>query len=203
VENKRCAIYARVSTNDQSVDMQTRDLRKSADGRGFEVVKEYTDEGQSGAKNSRPALDRMLADAKAGKFEIILVWRLDRLGRSLAHLLRLLEDFKSWNVELVSFSEGLDFTTSSGRLFYQLLGAFAEFERETIRERVRSGMRNAKARGVRLGRRVVAVDIPEVRRLRAEGKSYQSISRTLGLSASTVYNNSRRCSQSGSKRNPT
>ena len=203
MENKRCAIYARVSTNDQSVDMQTRDLRKSADGRGFEVVKEYTDEGQSGAKNSRPALDRMLADAKAGKFEIILVWRLDRLGRSLAHLLRLLEDFKSWNVELVSFSEGLDFTTSSGRLFYQLLGAFAEFERETIRERVRSGMRNAKARGVRLGRRVVAVDIPEVRRLRAEGKSYQSISRTLGLSASTVYNNSRRCSQSGSKRNPT
>src|SRR5258708_4744638 len=112
--------------------MQTRDLRKLAEGRAFEVVGEYLDEGHSGAKNSRPALDRMLADAAKGKFDIILVWRLDRLGRSLAHLIKLLENFKSWNCELVSFSEGLDFTTSSGRLFYQLLGAFAEFERETI-----------------------------------------------------------------------
>ena len=187
----RTAIYARVSTSDQSTDMQLRDLRKLADARGFEVVTEYCDEGQSGAKNSRPALDKMLADAKRGKFQVILVWRLDRLGRSLAHLIRLLEDFKAWNVELVSFSEGLDFTTSTGKLFYQLLGAFSEFERETIRERVRSGMRNARARGVRLGRKVVEVDAGEIQRLRATGASYKAISRQLGASVGTVFRASR------------
>ena len=191
MENKRTAIYARVSTNDQSVEMQTRDLRKLADNRGFQVVTEYCDTGVSGAKNSRPALDRMMADAKSGKFEVILVWRLDRLGRSLAHLIRLLEDFKSWNVELVSFSEGLDFTTSSGRLFYQLLGAFAEFERETIRERVRSGMRNARARGIKLGRKNVQVDGAEVKRLRATGASFRAISRQLGVSVGSIHKNSR------------
>ena len=192
MENKRCAIYARVSTSDQSTSMQQCDLQKLADSRGFEVVTEYCDEGQSGAKNSRPALDRMLADAKRGKFQVLLVWRLDRLGRSLAHLIRLLEDFKAWNVELISFSENLDFTSSTGKLFYSLLGAFAEFERETIRERVRSGMRNARSRGVRLGRRVVQVDSETVRRLRSEGKSYRTISKELGVSAATIHKSSRR-----------
>jgi len=172
--------------------MQTRDLRKLAEGRGFEIVTEYCDEAQSGAKSSRPALDKMLADAKRGRFQVILVWRLDRLGRSLAHLIRLLEDFKVWNVELISFSENLDFTSSTGKLFYSLLGAFAEFERETIRERVRSGMRNARARGVRLGRKVVDVDAAEVPRLRRAGASYRAISRQLGVSAATIHKNSRR-----------
>jgi DNA invertase Pin-like site-specific DNA recombinase len=188
----RCAIYARVSTADQSTSMQQRDLHKLAGARGFEVVTEYCDEGQSGAKNSRPALDRMLADARRGKFQVLLVWRLDRLGRSLAHLIRLLEDFKVWNVELVSFSEGLDFTTSTGKLFYSLLGAFSEFEREVIRERVRSGMRNARARGVKLGRKVVDVDAAEVRRLRSEGRSFRAISREMGVSAATIHKTSRR-----------
>jgi DNA invertase Pin-like site-specific DNA recombinase len=187
----RAAIYARVSTSDQSTSMQLRDLRKLADSRSFAIVGEYADEGQSGAKNSRPALDRMLADAAKGKFDIILVWRLDRLGRSLAHLIKLLENFKTWNVELVSFSEGLDFTTSSGRLFYQLLGAFAEFERETIRERVRSGLRNAKARGTRLGRKTIPIDAGELRRRRAAGETFESISKQLGVSLRTVYRNSR------------
>jgi len=188
----RAAIYARVSTNDQSVDMQTRDLRKLAEARGFEVVKEYTDEGQSGAKNSRPALDKMLADAANGKFEIVLVWRLDRLGRSLAHLIKLLENFKLWNCELISFSEGLDFTTSTGKLFYSLLGAFSEFERSVICERTRSGLRAARARGVRLGRRAVHVDGVEVKRLRAAGASYRAISRQMGVSVGSIHKNSRR-----------
>ena len=183
----RAAIYCRVSTSDQSVEMQLRDLRKLADGRGFEVVKEFCDEGQSGAKSSRPALDKMLADAKAGKFEVILIWRLDRLGRSLANLIRLLEDFQTWNVALISFSESLDFTTSMGKLFYQLLGAFSEFERETIRERTRSGLRNAKARGIKLGRRIVPVDLGEVRRMRQAGTSYKTISQTLRVSVGSIY----------------
>src|SRR5882762_3356378 len=187
----RAAIYTRVSTADQSVDMQLRDLSKLAASRDFEVVKEYCDEGQSGAKSSRPALDKMLADAKAGKFEVILIWRLDRLGRSLANLIRLLEDFKSWNVALISFSESLDFTTSMGKLFYQLLGAFSEFERETICERTRSGLRAARARGVRLGRRVVPVDTSEVARLRAGGASYRAISRQMKVSVGSIYSSMR------------
>jgi DNA invertase Pin-like site-specific DNA recombinase len=132
--------------------MQVRDLRQIAERRGFEVVREYFDEGVSGAKSSRPALDEMLADAKRGKFRVLLVWKLDRLGRSLAHLVRLLEDLRACNVELVSFSEGLDFTTTTGKLLYQVLSAFAEFERDCIRERVRAGMRNARSKGKRIGR---------------------------------------------------
>ena len=188
----RCAIYCRVSTTDQSVSMQQRDLQKLADSRGFEVVTEYIDEGQSGSKHSRPALDRMLADAARGKFQVILIWRLDRLGRSLAHLIRLLEDFKSWDVQLVSFSEGLDFTTSTGKLFYQLLGAFSEFERETIRERVKAGMRNARARGVRLGRPAIQIDVAEVHRLRGAGLSFENIAKQMGASVGTVHRSSRR-----------
>ena len=145
---QQAAIYGRVSTlTNQSVEMQARDLRQLAERRSFEVVREYFDEGVSGAKSSRPALDEMLADAKRGKFRVLLVWKLDRLGRSLAHLVRLLEDLRACNVELVSFSEGLDFTTTTGKLLYQVLSAFAEFERDCIRERVRAGMRNARAKG--------------------------------------------------------
>lgn len=188
----RAAIYCRVSTSDQSTEMQLRDLRKLADGRGFEVVKEYCDEGQSGSKSSRPALDRMLADAANGKFDVVLIWRLDRLGRSLGNLIRLLEDFKSWNVALISFSESLDFSTPTGTLFFQMIGAFAEFERQCIRERTRSGLRNARARGVKLGRKAVHVDTSEVARLRAGGASYRAISRQLGVSVGSIHKSSRR-----------
>lgn len=119
VQQLSSAIYCRVSTlTNQSVEMQLRDLRQLAERRDFDVLREYCDEGISGARNSRPALDEMLADAKRGKFRVLLVWKLDRLGRSLAHLVRLLEDLRACNVELVSFSEGLDFTTTTGKLLY-------------------------------------------------------------------------------------
>ena len=149
----RASIYARVSTaQGQSVEMQLRDLRELAARRGFEIVREYCDEGFSGAKDSRAALNRMLADAHAGRFNAVLVWKLDRLGRSLLHLVRLLEEFRRTGVELVSFSEGLDFTTTTGKLLFQIISAFAEFERDCIRERVLAGMRNARAKGKRIGR---------------------------------------------------
>jgi DNA invertase Pin-like site-specific DNA recombinase len=149
----RAAIYARVSTTThQSVEMQLRDLRELAGRRSFDIVEEYCDEGISGSKDSRPGLNRLLADAEAGKFSVVLVWKLDRLGRSLIHLVRLMEDFQRLAIELVSFSEGLDFTTTTGKLLYQIISAFAEFERDCIRERVRAGMRNAKAKGKRIGR---------------------------------------------------
>jgi DNA invertase Pin-like site-specific DNA recombinase len=180
---QQAAIYGRVSTlTNQSTEMQVRDLRQLADRRGFEVAHEYLDEGFSGAKSSLPALDRMLADAKRGKFHILLVWKLDRLGRSLAHLVRLLEDLRAWNVELVSFSEGLDFTTTTGKLLYQMLSAFSEFERDCIRERVRSGLRNARAKGKRLGRPRVFADAPRIASLRAQGRSWREIVAETGIS---------------------
>jgi DNA invertase Pin-like site-specific DNA recombinase len=185
---QRAAIYGRVSTlTNQSTEMQVRDLHQLADRRGFEVMHEYLDEGFSGAKSSRPALDEMLAGAKRGKFRILLVWKLDRLGRSLAHLVRLLEDLRACNVELVSFSEGLDFTTTTGKLLYQMLSAFAEFERDCIRERVRSGLRNARAKGKRLGRPKRIVDASKIVELRAAGLSWAKIAERLDIGEGTAY----------------
>lgn len=188
----KAAIYARVSTFDQNVSMQLRDLRRLVAQRGFTVFKEYVDEGQSGGKTSRPALDDMLRDAKRGRFGVLLVWKLDRLGRSTAHLIHLLEDFKAWNVQLISFGEGLDFTTTAGKLFYTLLGAFAEFEKDTIRERVRAGLRNAKARGVRLGRPALRsftpADIRALRRDRRRGKlSFAALAKKHNTSVFTAF----------------
>jgi DNA invertase Pin-like site-specific DNA recombinase len=166
--------------------MQLRDLQLLAERKGYEIVKQYCDEGQSGTKDSRPALNQMLADARKGKFRVLLVWRLDRLGRSLAHLLRLLEDFRAQGVELVSYSEGLDFTTTTGKLLYQLLAAFGEFERNVIAERVASGLRAAKARGVRLGRPRIPVDAAQIASLRAQGGSWAMITARTGISKGTA-----------------
>jgi DNA invertase Pin-like site-specific DNA recombinase len=184
----KAVIYCRVSTSaGQSVEMQLRDLRQLAQQRGFEIVGEYCDEGVSGSCDSRPQLNQMLSDAQRGKFEAILIWRLDRLGRSLQNLVRLFENFRSWNVALISFGEGLDFSTSMGKLFYQLSGAFAEFERDCIRERVKAGLRNAKAKGKRIGRPRVFVDRSKIASLRAEGLSWAKIAERLDVGEGTVY----------------
>jgi DNA invertase Pin-like site-specific DNA recombinase len=167
--------------------MQLRDLRQLAHQRGFEIVAEYCDEGVSGSYDSRPQLDKMLADAQHGKFQTILIWRLDRLGRSLQNLVRLFENFRSWNVALISFGEGLDFSTSMGKLFYQLSGAFAEFERDCIRERVKAGLRNAKSKGRRLGRPRKIVDTERVASLRAQGLGWKRIATQMGLGVGTIY----------------
>jgi len=185
---KKAAIYCRISTlnHGQSVDLQLNDLRRLAEQRGFQIVKEYSDQGQSGAKNSRPALDAMLADARRGKFQTLLIWKLDRLGRSTSHLIQLLEEFRAWGVELVSFSEGLDFTTTSGKLFYTLISAFAEFERDCTRERVRAGLRAARAKGTRLGRPRILVNAAQIASLRAQGGSWAEISARTGVSKGTA-----------------
>lgn len=185
----KAAIYARVSTTNgqaNGVEMQVRDLREMAERRGFQMTREYCDAGVSGTKDSRPALDAMLADAKRGKFDVLLIWKLDRLGRSLAHLVRLLEEFRAWGVELVSFSEGLDFSTATGKLLYQMISAFAEFERDCIRERVKAGLRNARAKGKRLGRPRAVVDARRIASLRAEGASWATICERTGLTKGTA-----------------
>lgn len=184
---RRVAIYARVSTaTEQSPEMQLRDLRELAERRGFEVVREYVDQGFSGATDSRPALNDLLSDARRGRFDAVLVWRLDRLGRSLIHLVRLLEELRQLGVELISFSEGLDFTTTTGKLLSHVISAFAEFERDCIRERVRAGMRNARAKGKRIGRPPVVVDTAEAARLRAQNRSWREIAEELGVGATTA-----------------
>ena len=149
----RVALYARVSTlNNQDPEMQLGELREYAGRRDLEIVEEYTDEGISGCKESRPALNRLMSDAYQRRFDAILVWKIDRFGRSLKHLVNSLAELAALGVAFISLRDNLDLSTPSGRLMFQIIGAMAEFERALIQERVRAGLRNARAKGKRLGR---------------------------------------------------
>jgi DNA invertase Pin-like site-specific DNA recombinase len=158
----KAAIYARVSTLDQQPENQLQELRRYCEARGWTAV-EYVDRGVSGAKDRRPALDQLLADAKRRKFDVVVCWRLDRLGRNLRHLILLLDELQALGVAFVSLAEGIDATTPAGRLQLHVLGAIAEFERDRIRERVMAGLQRARAQGTRLGRprtRPAAMPVP-------------------------------------------
>jgi putative DNA-invertase from lambdoid prophage Rac len=185
----KAAIYARVSTLDkgQDTEVQLRDLRSYAQARGWIVAGEYVDRGQSGAKDRRPELDRLMTDVKKRKVDLILCWRLDRLGRSLKHLILTLDELQSVGVGFVSYNENLDLTTSTGRLMFQLLGAFAEFERNLIKERVKAGLANAKAKGAKLGRPSPEFDEDELIRLRKSGVTIRRIAERLNLRKSFVH----------------
>ena len=185
---QRVAIYARVSTTNhgQDVSMQTRELRQFAEARGWHIAGEYIDEGVRGAKDSRPELNRLMADAHKRRFDIVCVWRFDRFARSVSHLLRALETFKALGIDFVSFSEQMDTSTPAGKMVFTVLGAVAELERSLIVERVRAGLRNARAKGKKLGRPRVTVDAARISRLRASGASWQTITRQLGISAGTA-----------------
>lgn len=213
----RAALYGRVSTNDcrcascshkwipkasaealrcpkcgssavkrQDASMQTRELQAFAQARGWEFA-EYIDEGVSGAKDSRPALDRLMVDAHRRRFDVVCVWKFDRFARSVSHLLRALETFNALGVGFVSLSESLDTSTPAGRMVFTVLGAVAELERSLIAERVRAGLRNARAKGKRLGRPRVPVDAARVAALRAHGLSWAKIAEQLSLGEGTVY----------------
>src|SRR5438128_578112 len=147
----KAAIYARVSTFDQEPENQLQELRRYVEARGWEAV-QYVDRGVSGAKDRRPALDQLLTDARRRRFDVLVCWRLDRLGRNLKHLITLLEDLQALGVAFVSLAEGIDATTPAGKLQMHILGAIAEFEPERVRERVLAGLQRAKAPGQRLGR---------------------------------------------------
>ena len=183
----RVAIYARVSTTDQNCEMQLSDLRKMAESRGFELVDEYVDQGVSGTKDSRPELNRLMKDARRGKFKAVLVWRFDRFARSLKHLVTALEEFRSLGIEFLSHQEAVDTSTPAGRMLLQVIGAMAGFEREIIRERVIAGLRQAKKNGKQLGRPRVQVDAKQVRSLRDEGLSYRAIAEQLRVSVGSVH----------------
>ena len=184
----RVAIYARVSTigNGQSPEMQTRELREYCERRGWEIVGEYVDVGISGAKEKRPELDRMLADAHRRRFDAVACWKFDRFARSVSHLLRALENFKALGIEFVSLSEQVDTSTPMGKMVFTVLGAVAELERSLIAERVRAGLRNARAKGTKLGRPRADVDAPRVGALRAQGLTWEKICQITGLTRGTA-----------------
>lgn len=180
----RAAVYARVSTsnNGQDPSMQTRELREYCERRGWRFAGEYVDEGISGAKDSRPELNKLMADAHRRRFDAIVVWRFDRFARSVSHLLRALETFKALGIEFVSLSEQVDTSTPTGKMVFTVLGAVAELERSLIAERVKAGLRNARAKGKRLGRPRVAVDAARIATLRAQGRSWREITAEMAIS---------------------
>jgi len=179
----RVALYARVSTcNGQDPEMQLRELREYAVRRGWEIAGEYTDHGVSGSKDSRPELNQLMADAHRRKFDAVLVWKIDRFGRSLKHLVNALADLSAYGVAFVSFRDNLDLSTPSGRLMFQIIGAMAEFERSLIQERVKAGLRNARAKGKKFGRPRAPVDADQVAALRRDGLSWSQVCRTLNVS---------------------
>lgn len=179
----RSAIYARVSTLDQEPENQLAELRRYTTARGWMAV-EYVDRGVSGAKDRRPALDSLLKDARRRRFDVVVVWRLDRLGRNLRHLITLLEELQALGIAFVSLGEGLDATTPAGKLQMHILGAIAEFERERIRERVIAGLQRARAQGTRLGRPRQAA--PTVRVEAVSHLTVDAAARLLGVSRSTL-----------------
>jgi DNA invertase Pin-like site-specific DNA recombinase len=186
MKTSRVAIYARVSTSDQNPQYQLDELRHLAEQRGWTIIGEYVDQAVSGAKDRRPELDRMMADLRRGRVSILLIWKLDRLSRSLRHLLATVEELRSRNCDLISLNDNLDTSSPTGRFTFAVIGAVAELERDVIRERTRAGIAAAKRRGVRVGRPRVEVDVDAARRLLATGGSVRSVAKTLKIGASTL-----------------
>jgi DNA invertase Pin-like site-specific DNA recombinase len=190
-EHMRAAIYGRVSTTNQDTDLQMREVREFAKRRGWTVAGEYTDTGISGSKEKRPSLDRLMADAKRRRFDAVVVYRYDRFARSLRHLVNALEEFRALGIEFVSIHEGVDTSTPNGRLIFGIFASIAEFERELIRARVRSGLAAAKARGVQLGRPALrkfsAADIRLLRRDRRRGMPFAQLAQRHGTSVWTAF----------------
>jgi DNA invertase Pin-like site-specific DNA recombinase len=179
----KAAIYARVSTLDQEPENQLAEVRRYVQARGWTAV-EYVDRGVSGAKDRRPALDQLVIDARRRRFDVVVCWRLDRLGRNLKHLITLLEELQVLGVAFVSLAEGIDATTPAGKLQMHILGAIAEFERERIRERVLAGLQRAKAQGKRLGRPKAVIPLEGLDRVASLPLAVAAV--RLGVSRSTV-----------------
>jgi DNA invertase Pin-like site-specific DNA recombinase len=177
---KRVAIYVRVSTVEQETALQESELREYCERRGWEPVL-YRDRGQSGAKQDRPALNQLLSDLRKRKIDVILVWSLDRLARSLKHLLSIAEECRALGVDLVSLRQNIDTTLPAGRLTFSILGAVAEFERELLRERVKAGMAQARRAGKRIGRPALrhfsSAELERIRSLRTQGVSVRKLAK--------------------------
>lgn len=194
----RVACYARVSTTEQTVENQPQDLRRYAVQRGWTIVEEFVDHGVSGAKDSRPSLNRLMLAARQRRFDIVLVWRFDRFARSTSHLIRALEEFHALGVAFCSFCEALDTGTPTGKVMFTVIAAMAEFERALIQERVRAGLRRARASGKRLGRPPLGADTCKARRLVRDGLSLRQAAKRLGVSDRTLRRRLARASERAS-----
>src|ERR1700693_5586303 len=185
----RVALYARTSTinRGQDVTMQTRELKEYIERRGWHLAGDYVDAGFSGSKQQRPELDRLMQDAHRRRFDVVCVWRFDRFARSVSHLLRALETFKVLGIDFVSFSEQMDTSTPTGKMVFTVLGAVAELERSLIVERVKAGMRNARAKGRQLGRPKKILDTKRIAKLRAQGVGWKRIAAEMGVGVGTIY----------------
>jgi DNA invertase Pin-like site-specific DNA recombinase len=186
---KRAAIYVRVSTDKQTVENQVRELHRIAERRGWQIVEEYHDAGISGAKgrDQRPGLDRMLKDASKRRFDVVMAWAIDRLGRSLIDLLGTIQHLEACRVDLYLDQQSIDTTTPAGKLMFQMTGAFAEFERSMIRQRVKAGLKRAVEQGTKLGRPRVSPSIEKrIQTHLRQGKGILKVATELGVGTSTV-----------------
>lgn len=183
---KQTAIYARVSTTDQQPRTQLRELRAYAKRRGLRVVDEFVDR-ESGAKASRPQLNRLMGFARKRQLDVVLVWKFDRFARSSQQLINALEEFRGLDVDFISYTENIDTTTPTGKAFFTVISAFAEFERSLIRERVVAGLNRVRAEGVKLGRPAITADqVKVLRKMRRDGMSIRATAGATGLSRSVV-----------------
>ena len=192
----RVALYCRISTPDQHLENQLQELRQVAAMRKWPIVHAFSDTA-SGATRERPGLDALMKEVRAGKVDVVATVRLDRLGRSLSHLLRLLDELSQCGVAFIATAQGIDSTSDTGKLILSILGALSEYERSLILERVKAGIHAARARGVRFGRPRVGFDIAAVVRMRKQGISVREVARTVGVSPATVFRVLRSLEQSG------
>lgn len=185
---KKVGLYCRVSCSGQTVKNQERELKAYCKRQDWQAVKLYKDEGISGTKSDRPALNKMLADARKGKFDILACWSVCRLGRSTVDLLNILTELQDLGIGFVATSQGIKTTDSAGRMLVSFLSAIAEFERDMIVSRVRSGLARAKAEGKTLGRpRASSIDMAKAIELRNQGLGYKRIAKILNVPKSTLY----------------
>ena len=182
----KIALYARISTDEQNPEVQLQALRGHATNRGWTVTEEFVDHGYSGAKERRPALDRLMKAAWTGQFQAVLIFRFDRFARSTKHLITALEKFQSLNINFISLQEQFDTSTPIGHAMFTIIGAMSQLERDIIRERVMAGLAHARTRGVRLGRPVASAKPDEVLDLKQQGLSVPEIATRLHCSRSTV-----------------
>jgi DNA invertase Pin-like site-specific DNA recombinase len=186
-KQKQAVIYARVSTDKQKVDMQLTELRQFAARSGWTIYQEYIDQSFTGANTNRPAFLSMMEAARKRKFDVLVVWKLDRLSRSLKDLINTLDELGSCNIDFVSYDNNLDTSTPTGKLVFQIVGAVAEFEKDIIKERVIAGLANARLKGKRLGRPPKGDDIYEKAKImRSEGLSFRKIGKQLGVDEGTI-----------------
>ncbi|MDA2931043.1 recombinase family protein, partial [Acidobacteria bacterium AH-259-O06] len=182
----RVAVYARVSkAMEQTNENQLLDLRRYVSDRGWQILREYCD-GVTGTKDSRPALNELMNDAKKRRFDVVLCWRFDRFARSTKHLILALEEFKNLGIDFVSFQENIDTSSPLGSAIFTIIAAVAQLERDIIAERVKAGLRRARENGKKLGRPHVIVDADRIAQLRAQGRSWAEISEELGIGKGTA-----------------